>query len=482
MTYLIVDIGSSSVRALLVDDAAQPIPGAVVTQRIVFETALDGTSEIDAHALREHVESALDSVLQLPAARDIRALGMATFAGNLLGVDASGQPVTPIITYADTRAQKDADLLRESIDAEAARQRTGCPVHAAYHPARLHWLARTQPERFARVDGWLDAATWLYERWFGVRRCSYSIAAWNGLLDAHRLAWDETWLSQLGVRHDQLPALADFSMPCTGLSGDDAARWPALRDVPFFLAIGDGAAANIGMGACDPQTAALTLGTTGAIRIVQQTAEPIAPVPRGLWRYRVDASHLLMGGATSEGGSVRAWIRSLFPTLDLAEAEAAIAQRDADAHGLTFLPLLTGERSPGWQDDASGTLHGLRLSTSPVDVLQAALEGVALRLALVADQLPLRPQRIHAGGGALQSSPLWTQIVCDALHQPLHLIDDEQPTARGVAVMLRQALDGIPWEASPPSTGQVVAPRPSQSARLRAARERQSELYARLYE
>jgi len=99
----------------------------------------------------------------------------------------------------------------------------------------------------------------------------------------------------------------------------------------------------------------------------------------------VDARRHLIGGATNEGGSTIAWVRETFQVPE--DAEAQLVTRPADSHGLTFLPFLTGERSPGYRAEASGTLHGLRAATTPLDVLQAAMEGVALRLAAIAENL-----------------------------------------------------------------------------------------------
>jgi gluconokinase len=122
-------------------------------------------------------------------------------------------------------------------------------------------------------------------------------------------------------------------------------------------------------------------------------------IPSGLWSYRVDAGHHLVGGALTEGGNVYQWATA---TLRLEEnLEAALLQREPDQHGLTVLPLLAGERSPGWATHATGAILGLRLSTSPLDILQAILESVALRLAQIAGQLApvLKREAGVVGGG-----------------------------------------------------------------------------------
>ena len=475
MTTLVIDVGSSSVRALLFDDDHQPIADAQARRDHRF----DADATADADELRQHVEACIDEVLAHPDAANIQAVGMATFVGNLVGLDADRQPVTPVYTYADTRSHEDALELVHEFDLSAIHARTGCRIHPAYHPARLHWLKRTQPDLFASVALWTDFAATCYTRWFGRDvPSSYSVASWSGLLDRHTLEWDTPWREHLGLADDALPGLADFTSTQTDLSATYAERWPALRDVPFYLAVGDGAAANIGSGGTTPNRPVLTVGTTAALRVV--TPDP-GTIPTGLWCYRVDAERHLVGGATSEGGSVYGWARDML-RLDVDDLDAALSERDPCAHGLTALPLLAGERSPGYHAEASGTLHGLRLDTTPLDILHALLEGVALRLRLIYELMGTPGEYVLAGGGALVQSKAWTQIMADALGVPLHLADTPQATARGVALLIaeHQRPDDEPLASEPEV--RVITPRPDTAAAYAALLDRQRELYRRLYD
>ncbi len=473
MTLLVIDAGSSSVRALLYDDAGQPLPGAVARRSHQFHTDGSGAVTADAVALRVLVEACIDEILGYPQAGALRAVGMAAFVGNLVGLRA-GVPITPLYTYADTQPGQDVAALRSLLDTDAAHERTGCPSHTAYHPARLHWLRRTQPETFAAVDCWTDFAAACYRDWFGRDvPCSYSVASWSGLLNRETLTWDADLLAALGLSEAAFSPLADFTAAQTGLTGDYARRWPALRDVPFFLAVGDGAAANIGSGGVDRGHPVLTVGTTAALRMV--ATETVPAVPPGLWAYRVDAGRHLLGGATSEGGNIFAWARETLRLPDTATLESELQGRPPDGHGLAFLPLLAGERSPGWAVDAVGVVHGLRLSTTALDILQAALEGVALRLSIIAERLELPDVPVLAGGGALASSPAWAQIMANALGRPLHLLATEEVTGRGVALLLVGALDG--FEPQPPPIEHVFTPDSAATALYHQARARQSALY-----
>lgn len=481
MTLLIIDIGSSSVRALLFDHDARPIDEAMTRTPYQFTTTPPGAATVEAEQVRAMVEQCLDKLLDHPAAQAIEAVGMATFVGNVLGIDKDGQPVTPVFTYADLRSAEYVDNLRGQIDLEAAHQRTGCLLHTAYLPARLAWLRETQPTMWTKAQQWSDLGAYLYRTWFGNAPSSYSVASWSGLLDRAHLTWDAEWLRVLGLAAEQFPALGDYSDAQHGLQAAYVERWPRLRDVPFYLAIGDGAAANVGVGAVEAGQIALTIGTTAALRVVTQAELP--DVPSGLWSYRVDRVHHLIGGATTEGGNIFQWAQSTLRLDDQQAIEHHLAKAAPDGHGLTFLPLLAGERSPGWAVNATGSINGLRLSTTPMDILQAALEGVALRLSLIADQLRAitgDAPTVLTGGGALDASPAWAQIVANALNRPLRMLTTAETTARGVAMLVLSHLKRRPLSAFALAVSHEVTPQPEHVAVLRKARDRQQEQYAKL--
>lgn len=472
MTTLVIDIGSSSVRALLFDTNLRLVPGALVSIPHQFTTDAAGAAIVDPTYLRRITETCVDDILTHPLAPTIERVGMCTFVGNMLGLDFEGRPTTPLYTYADSRAH--TALMDLQAHATSAHQRTGAPLHTAYRPAQLRWLQSKHPEWFGQVAEWTDIATYIYTTWFGRPvPCSYSIASWSGMFHRESLTWDADWLATLGLATHHLPPLADYDTQQRGLSDDYRTRWPILADVPFFLAVGDGAAANIGAGAVSPSQAALTVGTTAALRVVTKHQRT---VPDGLWAYRVSMDHHLVGGATTEGGSTYAWVQKLF-NLDEAAVAEALTSREPGAHGLTVLPLFRGERSPGYRGNATGTLHGLREATTPLDIAHALMEGVALRLIPIAEAVLPTDAHIAGTGGALKASLAWTQLIADALAHPIRMLKEPEITARGVAVLVSH---GVTNE-TPPEVAQVVDPNPRRSAMLKALSARQRALYDRLY-
>jgi gluconokinase len=486
MTNLILDIGTSSVRALLCNNSAQIIPETIVSIPHEPNTHPVGASTFDPEKLRLNVERCIDQVLSIAHSQtiEIQAVGMATFVGNVLGLKRD-EAITPIYTYADTRSADHVSQLKMLLDEQALWKRTGCPLHTAYLPGRLRWLKETQLEQFQAVEKWVDIATYLYGYWFNAYRnmpSSYSVSSWSGMLNRASLQWEKELLDQLGLQKEQFPSLDDYDQPMQGLASQYADRWTALRDVPFFLAVGDGAAANVGSGCVDPNHIALTIGTTAALRLI--SPETLPPVPDGLWSYRVKRELHLIGGATSEGGNIFAWIRENLHLDGRSHLEDLLLNQRTDQHGLVFLPLLAGERSPGWRGDAAGGLIGMRLSTTALDIVQAALEGVAIRISLIADQfqhIAADDAVIFGGGGALLKSKAWAQMIADAVNRPVHLLADQEITARGVAILVSHALGQVRLDEIPPQISQIVNPRRENVDAMQAARERQVDLYKRLY-
>jgi len=478
---LALDIGTSLVRAVLFDRLGRAVEGLVERRSYELQNTADGASETDPDALLEAVWTCVDSVLARAGglAEQIGGVGTCTLVSNCLGVDNAGRAITPLTTYADTRAAGEVAALRAELDETDVHDRTGCIFHPSYLPSRFRWLARTQPGILSRTARWISIGEYLEWKLFGEPAVSYSVASWTGLLDRRRKVWDEALLAALPVKIEQLSPLSDLNVPRRGLRRSFAGRWPALRKVPWFPAVGDGAAANVGSGCTSPQQVALTVGTSSALRAVM--ADPIERVPWGLWCYRVDGRRSLPGGALSEGGNIFAWLRATLRLPEPADLESALAAMEPDSHGLTMLPFLAGERSPGWAGHARAVIHGLSLATTPLEIVRAGLEAVAFRIGLVFDLLQsLLPDgsQVVASGGALVGSPVWLQIITDVLGRTVAVSEVGEVSARGAALLALEAMGALRDLAeAQPSIGSLFEPDAGRHERYRGAMERQGILY-----
>jgi gluconokinase len=475
-----LDIGTSSARAALWDRAGRAVDGRFHQVRYAPATTADGGVEHDAERLLQAVVTCLDAVLAGRGVPDVAAVGVATFWHGLLGFDASDQPATPVYMWADTRSAPDAALLRDALDEAALHARTGCHLHSSYWPAKLRWLARERPAEVRRVVRWGSFGEHLELALFGDAATTISMASGTGLFDQEALRWAPDALAAAGVDGARLFPLCDRTDGRHEFRPRWSRRWPALRGVPWFPAVGDGASGNVGSDCTDPSRVALNLGTSVALRVI--TATPPRP-PRGLWRYRLDRDLSVLGGALSEGGNVYAWCREVLRLPGASDIEAALAAMAPDAHGLTMLPFLAGERAPGWRGDRRAVIAGLGLDTTPLQIARAALEAVTFRVALVYDLLAPCATPGHAvvaSGGGVSRSRLWTQIVADVLGRPVTICREEEATSRGAALLALSAVGALDRGQPAEPAVEMVEPDEARHARYLRALERQRDLDRRL--
>jgi gluconokinase len=424
MSVLALDIGSSSVRAQRFDEHAEP-SGELRQEE--YET--DDPAEVAAAVRRVLDDDEPDAT--------------SCFAHSLVAVDANFRALTPILGWRDTRSAGAAEWLARRLDAEAVHARTGAFLHPSFWPAKLAWLAETEPEAFRRTASFVSFADYLR----GKPETSLGMASTSGLLDLTTLDWDEELLATLGIGRERLPEITDPTV------------WP------------DAACSNAGAGCTTRERAALMVGTSGAFRVLYESERP-QPKP-GLFLYLADEHRVVEGGALSDGGNLYEWLERT-----LADASGSLAERDPTDHGLVFLPFLGGERSTGWNPDARGAVQGLTFETTPLDLRQAAYEGVAFRFAAVADLLTDVREVVATGGGLLADRD-WIQIMADALARPVHVSDVPEASLRGAAVL---ALEHEGHNVADARIAGVVEPRPERAEAYRAAREEQQRLYDELYD
>ena len=487
-TVLALDVGTSSARAMLFDEEARPIPEAFAKVPHRPTVHPDGGASFDVEELLEKAFDTIDLVAaRAPEAFSrVQGVGVSTFWHSIAGVDETGKPTTPLLVWNDMRSAPDAARLREEHDAEAIRQRTGCPVHAAYVPAKLRWLARTDPEAFRRSRHFLSFGELLALRLHGEPVVSPATASGSGLLDLRTGVWDPELLRIAGVKSDQLGILVSSDYRLKKLLPEARARWKRLADVPWAPAVGDGATGNFGtsgVGAKRANRIVCMVGTSSATRATLETLAP-SPIPKGLWGYRLAPARTLLGGSFGAGGNLVQWVIDTFkiPNLEDAEAEIAWQLEKNQVGSISFLPYLAGERSPGWNDSARGTFSNVGFDARPVDFLRAALEAVAFQMADVVDALAphVGTPEVVASGFALTKSPVWIQILADACGRPIVRSPWKEASSRGAAMLALVAagvakdLTAIPALVA---EGEPVTPSAARHALYAEARARSRALY-----
>lgn len=482
---LALDIGSSSVRATLYDNDGNEIEGSAVKLERALRTTSEGATEIDATVAIEQVARTIDDIVarNVTNASQVEVVAFSCFWHSLVGVDQTGRAVTPVYGWADTRAVEMVEELRHSFDEQETHQRTGCRFHPSYWPAKLLWLRQRDAKAYGATVQWVSLSELMMRRFFGKAVISVSMASGTGLFNQRTCSWDNDLLSYLGVNLEQLPTIAEDGHSFSGLVSEYANRWPQLSQARWFPAIGDGAANSIGAGCVTRDHVALMIGTSGAIRVMWPGLVP-EKIPAELWCYRADRKRVIMGGALSDGGGLFAWMKDSL-NLDGSDEdiERSLSGMQPDEHGLTILPFWSGERSTGWHASARGTIVGIRQDTLPIEILRAAMEAIAYRFALIAASLDqvVEEYSIIASGGALVSSPVWTEMLADVLGRPVTLSDTREASSRG-AVLLALEMEGRIRDIAdaPVKFARTYEPDMARHARYREGLERQQEIYARV--
>lgn len=421
MKILALDLGTSSVRGLVLDEHTAPLPGALARRRMRLTVDDDGAGTLDGSGYLAGLTECLDELTAAGHLRDVELVAVSAQWHSVLPLDAAGEPLGPVLTWLDTRAESPAGR-SGPVDADAFHQRTGAWWHRCYWSLRLPWLRDRAPvARFAGL------AEYVLGVLLGAAPMSVSQASGTGLLDLRTLDWDPEACELAGVRPGELPPLAPRGWRGRLLPAF-ARRWPGLAGAAWTAPTGDGAASNVGSGCVDDSRAAVTVGTSSAVRLLQvaPAGVPLPPLPERLWRYRVDHDHVVTGAAYSSGGNLFAWANRELRLPQGTDLDALLAGVPPGG-GVSADPRFGGDRPPGREPAGSGVLRGLSFSTTAVEILAGLMAGVCVRVAddlAELESIVGHPVEVVLGGGAVTASAWWREAFATILaprsvrHQP----------------------------------------------------------------
>ncbi|NGY59652.1 gluconokinase [Lentzea sp. NEAU-D13] len=421
MIVLAVDLGTTATKVVAVDARAKVVASTERTYPM-------RTSGLEAaHDPQQVLDAAFDAIREL-ASEDVRAIALTGAMHSIMGLDASLNPVTEALSWADNRAVEQTERLRGTAEGRELHRQTGAPIHSFTPLMKLAWFH----ENGVRAAKWCEIKDFVHLHLTGELINEHSSGSGTGLMNIHTLQWHEPSLEFAGVTADQLPPLVEPTHT-TPLKADI----PGLRKgIPVVVGGGDGPLGNLGVGAASPGAGAVSLGTSGALRVAQQG--PGIDDEGRTFSYAIADGLWVRGGAISNGGVVAQWAAETFgiPVGDLlAQAE------HVDSDGLVALPYLLGERAPWWDPTAHAALLGLRREHTPQQITKALVEGVCQQLALVLDAVP-HVDELRITGGAFRA-PIWAQTLANALGMPLHLTEDTGGSAVGAALLAWRALGEI---------------------------------------
>ncbi len=472
--WLGIDIGTSGVKAVLIDD-----DGALMGQAsagLSVERPRPLWSEQDPNDWWRATQQA---VLSLPADKRaaVRGVGLSgqMHGAVLLGKDDS--ILRPAILWNDGRSSEQCRALAATVDVEAITGNIAMPGFTA--PKAL-WVREHEPEIFAATTTILLPKDFVRLRMTGDKASDLSDSAGTLWLDTGARRWSCAMLEACGLDERHMPQLHEGS-DLSGMLTNAAAAALGLPVVPVAAGGGDNAAGAIGVGVTEPGQGFLSLGTSGVIFTVSDGYAPNSA--RAVHSF----CHALPGrwhqmAVVLSAASALDWVVRVAGFVDVTTALTAAEALGHDADVPIFLPYLSGERTPHNDPAATGTLTGLTHDHGPAHLVRAALEGVAFALADGADAVRAAGTTIDAltviGGG--ERSGYWGKILATALGCRLDYVEDGSVgPARGAALLARIAVTGeaadIVCKSAPP-TGSI-APDPGLGVGLSTRRARFVELY-----
>jgi gluconokinase len=422
---LALDMGTSSVRAMVVADDR---PGPVARRSVTVEVDASGAGTLDGDAYRGALVQCLDELDTRGVLGGVTLVASTGQWHSVVPADGRGEPLGPVLTWFDARPAAEPGVPGPA-DPDAFHQRTGTWWHRMYWTVRLPWLRAQLGHRATRFLGLPEL---VLGSLLGEAPMSVSMASGTGMLDLVGLRWDAEAGALAGVRPGELPELAPADWRGRLLPAY-AQRWPSLRNVPWLPPTGDGAASNFGSGCEDERRAAVTVGTSAAVRMVQTAAPGTAlpHLPDTLWRYRVDHHRIVTGAAYSAGGNLFKWARKVLRLPEGSELERAL-DRLEPGDGVWADPRLGGDRPPGTAPPGAGELHGLGFTTTAVQIWAGLMDGVCRLVAQ--DLAEMESTRANFGeyadvvlaGRAVATSAWWRRAFRTAL-APRRVADIVEP-------------------------------------------------------
>ncbi|MBP3523846.1 MAG: xylulokinase [Clostridia bacterium] len=471
MYYIGIDLGTSSVKLLLMDELG--VIHQQVTREYPLEFPQPGWSQQAPEDWKAAVLSGLQELTANCDKRQIAGIGTGGQMHGLVVLDRDDNVIRPAILWNDGRTAAQVDYLNDVIGKQKLSAWTANIAFAGFTAPKILWMRENEPENFAKIAKIMLPKDYVNYVLTGVHCCDYSDASGMLLLDVAHKRWSKEMLELCGITEAQMPALYESYETVGTLKPEIAELLGFPQGVKVCAGAGDNAAAAVGTGVVGDGGCNISLGTSGTVFISSR-------------QFGVDPNNALHAFAHADGGyhlmgcmlsaaSCNKWLMDdILRTKDYAGEQAPITDDKLGTNHVYFLPYLMGERSPINDTNARGTFIGMSMDTSRADMTQAVLEGVAFAIrdsVEVAKSLgiPLASSML-CGGGA--KSPLWRKILANVLNMPLTIPASEQGPGMGGAMLAMVACGAYGSVAEVcerlVTVSETVAPDPEIAARYEA--------------
>lgn len=452
MEYLIgVDIGTSSTKAIAFD-----LRGNIISKYNVGYPILNPKSSWSEQCPEEMFEAVIKCIKFVVNENDNNRnnlLGVSFSAAmhGIIAVNENGDKLTDCIIWADTRSKEYSERIKNSKIGHEIYMKTGTPIHPMSPLCKIAWMKDNMTEVFKNTSKFISIKEYVFFKLFGKYVVDYSIASATGLFDIYELKWNKSSLEVAGISEDKLSIPVSPTKIFKGMDKKYADIMGISVETTFVIGGSDGCLANLGSNAVKPGDAAVTIGTSGAIRIIAN--KPKDDENERIFNYILTEDHFVLGGPVNNGGIIFRWFRDNFSQIELAQAEASgvdtyelltaeASKVPAGANGLIFLPYLLGERAPHWDANSKGVFFGINITHKREHFLRALLEGVIFGIYSVGKALEETTgniETIYATGGFVRSE-LWVQMLADVFNKKVVIAESYESSCLGAAVIGMKAI------------------------------------------
>ena len=483
--YIGVDLGTSSVKLLLVDEEGKILNSVSREYPLLFPHP--GWSEQEPACWWEAVTEGIRELTKEADRTQVRGIGCGGQMHGLVALDAQDAVIRPAILWNDGRTAEETAWLNTAVGKEKLSALTANIAFAGFTAPKILWMRDKEPENFARIAKIMLPKDYINYRLTGVHSCDYSDASGMLLLDVEHKRWSKEMMEICGVNEPQMPQLFESFEVIGTLKPEIANELGLPATVQVVAGAGDNAAAAVGTGTVGDGACNLSLGTSGTI-FISSSKFGVDPHNALHAFAHADGRWHLMGCMLSAASCNKWFCDEILKTGDYAAEQRDIADERLGRNRVFFLPYLMGERSPINDTDARGTFIGMSMDTSRADLVQAVLEGVAFAIRdsfEVAKSLGVPVDRSKlCGGGA--KSPLWRKIMANVLNIPLDIPQTEEGPGYGGAMLAMVgcgAYESVQAcaDALVHVTG-TVEPDPAIAARYEAQYRKFSRIYPALKE
>ncbi|HBB3870772.1 xylulokinase [Escherichia coli] len=417
--YLGIDLGTSEVKALVIDENGDIV--ASHSAPLTIQRPHPHWSEQSPQAWWEATDYLMSTLKEKCEQHwgAIKAIGLSGQMHGAVLLDEADKVIRPAILWNDTRSSQECAELEEM--APELHTVAGNLAMPGFTAPKLLWVRRNEPENFKRIDTVLLPKDYLRLRMTGKKISDMSDAAGTLWLDVARRDWSDSLLARCGLSRRNMPALVEGCDVSATLAPEIAARWGLNPSVLVAGGGGDNAVSAIGVGAVNPGDAFISLGTSGVLFVVNERYRPApASAVHAFCHVLPDRWHQ-MSVMLSAASCLQWFCRLVGVTETALLEEVAQLSEQEKAEAPMFLPYLSGERTPHNDPNAKGIFHGLTHASSRANMGYAVLEGVSFGLAdglrVLQDSGTHIEQCSLVGGGA--RSPLWAQLLADVLNIPI---------------------------------------------------------------